>query len=210
MDKLSADLLFSIFQELDAKTLCVVSRVSKDFNVVADSDATWLSVHGFAKWRSLEILSRERTAISKMEDSFWNVRQRYQSAGEVYFRRDTGRDGDAEALARENYESAYWIHKAAKRDLDKAVGDLAISYQMLRVPLRLRVAAAKAIDAYYKVCRASHGATSKEIFGVDAARIYLTKLDRDVTLLVNTSELGTGVTFWWAATCCARSLWATQ
>ena len=217
MEKLSGDLLFSIFQELDAKTLCVVSQVSKDFNAVADSDVTWVSVHGFTRYRSLEILSELKVAISKFDEALSIAVEVEIAAGLVYFRRDTGRDADAEALARANFESAHQIWKATKLDLAKATQDLSIAYQMLRVPVRLRLAAASANSDYYFTCRVYNASgrffrklSQIEICGVDAARIHLTKLDREVTSLMDLSELAKATTFWWGAVCCARSPWATK
>lgn len=213
MEKLSGDLLFSIFQELDAKTLCVVSQVSKDFSAVADSDATWVSVHGFTRYRSLKIFSELKVAISKCDEALSIAIPAAISALTAFqLRLPTTAIQD-----RANWESAYQILEAKKHDLAKATQDLSIAYQMLRVPVRLRLAAASANSNYYAACRVYNARgrvfrklSQIEICAVDAARTHLTKLDREVTSLMDLSKLAKATTFWWGAVCCAQSPWATK
>jgi hypothetical protein len=66
-EELSYDLLSQIFLDQNPQTLCVLSQVSKDWKAVANSDDTWISVHGITKQQSKEIfldLETKRCALS--------------------------------------------------------------------------------------------------------------------------------------------------
>ena len=123
MEKLSGDLLHTIFQELDATTMCRLSQVSKDFQVIADSDSTWNIVHGFTKARSLEVV---RGHIRELLD----IEQELEDITYYPYREpnDTNWD-DVE-------EERVWCEHSAKL----AAVSLATLYRMMRVPIRLREA----------------------------------------------------------------------
>jgi len=103
--------------------------------------------------------------------------------------------------------NAHRLWKDTTGSLDKATRDLSVALQMLRVPRAMRLDAASARCEYYaelkKAQRKNHDASV-----VDAAWSRLTKINQDVALLIDEKALGTQTTFWWVATCCARSIWA--
>ena len=206
MDKLSNDLLQAIFQELDAVTLLKLSQVSKDFQIAADSDFTWKRVHGFTRKQSMAVIVESKRNIRVLGDMLWVARRAELKAGEIFFRAP---DSDWAVAEQKRLEltNAHRLWKDTTGNLDKATRDLSVAIQMLRVPLAIRRYAARARFEYYaelkKAQRKNHDASV-----VDAAWFRLTKINQDVALLIDEKALGTQTTFWWVATCCARSIWA--
>lgn len=147
MDSLSTDLLRAIFQELDAVMLCRLSTVSKDFRVAADDDSVWDSAHGFAKGRSLEILLELGVlSLSKTEEC--NAAATIASNSE--FDGSTEDESDDAIGRRDRAYEAWETAQNEKRIIQRTH---AIAYRMLRVPKKLRVAAADALVHYYKVAQ---------------------------------------------------------
>jgi len=206
MDKLSDDLLRAIFQELDAVTLLTLSQVSKEFQFAADSDFTWTYVHGFTRKQSMSVITESKRQIRVLGDMLWVARRAEQKAGEIFFRTPSS-DWVVSEQKRLELTNAHRLWKDTTGNLDKATRDLSVALQMLRVPLAMRLDAASARVAYYaelkKAQRKNHDASV-----VDAAWSRLTKINQDVALLIDEKALGTQTTFWWVATCCARSIWA--
>ena len=206
MDKLSDDLLRAIFQELDAVTLLTLSRVSKDFQILADSNSVWKYVHGFTRTQSMSIIAESKRRIRELGDLLWVARRAELKAGEIFFRAPSS-DWAVSEQKRLDLTNAHRLWKDTTGNLDKATRDLSVACQMLRVPLAMRRDAARARNEYYaelkKAQRKNHDASV-----VDAAWFRLTKINQDVALLIDEKALGTQTTFWWVATCCARSIWA--
>lgn len=145
MDSLSTDLLRAIFQELDAVMLCRLSKVSKDFRVAADEECVWNAAHGFTKGRSLEILF-ELGALSLSKTEECNAAARIASDSE--FDGSTEDESD-DAIGRRDRAYEAWEKLQQERRIIRQRH--AIAYRMLRVPKKLRVAAADALVHYYKV-----------------------------------------------------------
>lgn len=145
MDSLSTDLLRAIFQELDAVMLCRLSTVSKDCRVAADDDSVWNTAHGFAKGRSFEILM-ELGALSLSKTEECNAAAAIASNSE--FDGSTEDESD-DAIGRR--DRAYEAWDTAQNEKKIIRRTHAIAYRMLRVPKKLRVAAADALVHYYKV-----------------------------------------------------------
>lgn len=206
MDKLSDDLLRAIFQELDAVTLLTLSQVSKDFQIAADSDFTWKCVHGFTRKQSMTVIAESKRNIRVLGDMLWVARRAELKAGEIFFRTPSS-DWVVAEQKRLELTNAHRLWKDTTGNLDKATRDLSVAIQMLRVPLAMRLDAASARFEYYaelkKAQRKNHDASA-----TDAAWSRLTKINQDVALLIDEKALGTQTTFWWVATCCARSIWA--
>jgi hypothetical protein len=209
MDKLSSDLLGAIFQELDAVTLLVLSQVSKDFQVVADSDSTWKYVHGFTRTKSMTVITESKRRIRELGDLLWVARRAELKAGEIFFRAGRGepRDWVAEEQKRLDLTNAHRLWKDTTGSLDKATKDLSVALQMLRVPLAMRLDAARTRIEYYTELKKAQR-MKLDVSATDAARSRLTKINQDVALLIDEKALGNQTTFWWVATCCARSIWA--
>jgi hypothetical protein len=147
MDSLSTDLLRAIFQELDAVMLCRLSTLSKDFRVAADDDSVWETVNGFAKGRSWEILLELGVlSLSKTEEC--NAAATIASNSE--FDGSTEDDIDDAISRRDRAYAAWETAQNEKRIIQRTH---AIAYRMLRVPKKLRVAAADALVHYYKVAQ---------------------------------------------------------
>jgi len=206
MDKLSDDLLRAIFQELDAVTLLTLSQVSKEFQFAADSDFTWKYAHGFTRKQSMTVIAESKRNIRVLGDMLWVARRAELKAGEIFFRAPSS-DWAVSEQKRLELTNAHRLWKDTTGNLDKATRDLSVALQMLRVPLAMRLDAASARVEYYaelkKAQRKNHDASV-----VDAAWSRLTKINQDVALLIDEKALGTQTTFWWVATCCARSIWA--
>jgi hypothetical protein len=147
MDSLSTDLLRAIFQELDAVMLCRLSTVSKDCRVAADDDSVWDTAHGFAKGRSFLILT-ELGALSLSKTEECNAAATIASNSE--FDGSTEDESD-DAIGRRN--RAYEAWETAQNEKRIIRRTHAIAYRMLRVPKKLRVAAADALVHYYKVAQ---------------------------------------------------------
>jgi hypothetical protein len=209
MDKLSDDLLQAIFQELDAVTLLTLSRVSKEFQFAADSDSTWKYVHGFTRTQSMTVITESKRRIRELDDLLWVARRAELKAGEIFFRFGRGepRDWVAEEQKRLDLTNAHRLWKDTTGSLDKATRDLSVALQMLRVPLAMRLDAARTRIEYYAELKKAQRA-KLDVSATDAAMSRLTKINQDVALLIDKKALGTPVTFWWVATCCARSIWA--
>ena len=219
MDKLSGDMLQSIFQELDAATLCVVSRVSKDFQVAADSDSTWTWVHGYTKSETSNVITESKRRVRELGDLLWVARRAEQKAeqeaGEIYMRANP-RDFEVVAQKRVDLVNAHRLWRDTTGNLDKATRDLSVASQLLRVPLAMRLAATCARFEYYAELKKAHRKkldvasvdALDALDALDAARSRLTKINQGVALLVDEKVMGTQTTFWWVATCCARSIWA--
>ena len=147
MDSLSTDLLRAIFQELDAVMLCRLSTVSKDFRVAADDDSVWETAHGFAKGRSWVILLELGVlSLSKTEEC--NAAATIASNSE--FDGSTEDESD-DAIGQRDRAHAAWDN--LRQELLVTKRTHAIAYRMLRVPKKLRVAAADALVHYYKVAQ---------------------------------------------------------
>lgn len=144
MDSLSIDLLRAIFQELDAVMLCRLSKVSKDFRVAADEDCVWNAAHGFTKQRSLEILS-ELGALSLSKNEECLAAATVASNSEY----EGSADETDDAISRR--DRAYEAWDNLQQDRQIILRRHAIAYRTLRVPKKLRVAAADALVDYYKV-----------------------------------------------------------
>jgi hypothetical protein len=145
MDSLSTDLLRVIFQELDAVMLCRLSTVSKDCRVAADDDSVWDTAHGFAKGRSFLILT-ELGVLSLSKTHECNAAATIASNSE--FDGSTEDESD-DAIGRR--DRAYEAWETAQNEKKIIRRTHAIAYRMLRVPKKLRVAAADALVHYYKV-----------------------------------------------------------
>jgi hypothetical protein len=147
MDSLSIDLLRAIFQELDAVMLCRLPKVSKDFRVAADDDCVWNTAHGFTKKRSFEIIFELGTlSLSKSEEC--------SAAALIASNSDfdgSTEDESDDAIGRRDRAYAAW--DAAQNEKRIIRRTHAIAYRMLRVPKKLRVAAADALVHYYKVAQ---------------------------------------------------------
>jgi len=145
MDSLSTDLLSAIFQELDAVMLCRLATVSKDFRVAADEECVWETVNGFSKGRSWVILFELGVlSLSKTEEC--NAAAHIASISE--FDGSTEDESD-DAIGRR--DRAYEAWETAQNEQRIVRRTHAIAYRMLRVPKKLRVAAADALVHYYKV-----------------------------------------------------------
>ena len=206
MDKLSDDLLRAIFQELDAVSLLLLSQVSKEFQFAADSDSTWTYVHGFTRTQTMTVITESKRRIRELGDLLWVARRAELKAGEIFFRTNT-RDWAAEEQKRLELTNAHRLWKDTTGNLDKATGDLSVAIQMLRVPLAIRLDAARTRIEYYAELKKAQR-MKLDVSATDAARSRLTKINQDVALLVDEKAMGTQTTFWWVATCCARSIWA--
>jgi hypothetical protein len=206
MDKLSDDLLQAIFQELDAVTLLTLSRVSKDFQFAADSDSTWKYVHGFTRTQSMTVITESKRRIRELGDLLWVARRAELKAGEIFFRAPSS-DWVVSEQKRLDLTNAHQLWKDTTGNLDKATRDFSVALQMLRVPLSMRRDAARARIEYYAELKKAQR-VKLDVSATDAARSRLTKINQDVALLVDEKALGTQTTFWWVATCCARSIWA--
>jgi len=147
MNSLSTDLLRSIFQELDAVMLCRLSAVSKDCRVAADDDSVWDSAHGFSKGQSFVILI-ELGALSLSKTEECNAAAHIASISE--FDGSTEDESD-DAIGRRT--RAYEAWETAQNEKRIIQRTHAIAYRMLRVPKKLRVAAADALVHYYKVAQ---------------------------------------------------------
>ena len=134
MEKLSADILHAIFQELDATTLCRLSQVSKDFQVVADSDSTWNIVHGFTKARSLEIVCGHIRELLDIEAELEEI---------SYYPYREPNDTNWDAVE----EERVWCEHGAKI----AALSLATLYRMMRVPIRLREALSVNLLEWFRI-----------------------------------------------------------
>ena len=136
MEKLSSDILHTIFQELDATTLCRLAQVSKDFQFVADSNSVWNIAHGFTKERSLEIVRghiRELLDIEQeLEDITYYPYVEHESVNT---------DWDAAE------EDRVWCEHSAKL----AAVSLAMLYRTLRVPFRLREALSVNLLEWFRI-----------------------------------------------------------
>jgi hypothetical protein len=206
MDKLSSDLLQAIFQELDAVTLLTLSRVSKEFQFVADSDSAWKYVHGFTRKQSMSIITESKRNIRVLGDLLWVARRAELKAGEIFFRAPSS-DWVVAEQKRLELTNAHLLWKDTTGSLDKATRDLSVALQMLRVPRAMRLDAARTRNEYYTELKKARR-MKLDGSATDAAMSRLTKINQDVGLLVDKKALGTPVTFWWVATCCARSIWA--
>ena len=209
MDKLSDDLMCSIFQELDAVSLLTLSRVSKDFQILADSNSVWNIVHGFTRTQTMTVITESKRRIRELGDLLWVARRAELKAGEIFFRVGRGepRDWAAEEQKRLELTNAHRLWKDTTGSLDKATRDLSVALQMLRVPLAMRLDAARTRIEYYAELKKAQR-VKLDVSSTDAAMSRLTKINQDVGLLVDKTALGTPTTFWWVATCCARSIWA--
>ena len=150
-------------------TLCDLSKVSKSFYNIADSDDIWKSANGYTKVDSAEIIS---------------------------------------TLVFTNHFHTYYPNKPPF--IDDISRSFTIARQMLKVPVKLRIAAASARSVYHMEAgspAASHPATypAKK---VDEARATLAKSEKDVTNLIDKKVLVRVLAFSPAATCCALSVWA--
>jgi len=166
MDALPPDLLLKIFTEMEpsAKTLCDLSKVSKNFYVIADSDDIWKSANGYTKVESAEIISN----------------------------------------------LVFTNHFHMMSFIDDISRSWAIARQMLRVPVKVRIAAASARSAYYNAANSpavSHP-VSYPAKKIDDARAALAKIEKDVTSLIDQKVLSRVLPFSPASTCCALSVWA--
>jgi phage terminase large subunit-like protein len=206
MNELSDDLLQAIFQELDAVTLLALSQVSKDFRDAADSDSTWIWVHGFTKTETLTVITESKRRIRELGDLLWIARRAEQKAGEIFMRAEP-RDFAVEEQKRLDLTNAHRLWRDTTGNLDKATRDLSVASQLLRVPLAMRLAATSARFEYYAELKKAHR-KKLDVSSIDAVRSRLTKINQDVALLVDEKAMGTQTTFWWVATCCARSIWA--
>jgi hypothetical protein len=206
MEKLSDDLLQAIFQELDAVTLLTLSRVSKDFQILADSNSVWKYVHGFTRTQSMTVITESKRRIRELGDLLWVARRAELKAGEVFFRTPSS-DWVVAEQKRLDLTNAHLLWKDTTGNLDKATRDLSVARQMLRVPRAMRLDAASARCEYYAELKKAQR-MKLDVSVVDAARSRLTKINQDVALLIDEKALGTQTTFWWVATCCARSIWA--
>jgi hypothetical protein len=206
MDKLSDDLMCSIFQELDAVTLLLLSRVSKDFQILADSNSVWKYVHGFTRTQSMTVITESKRRIRELGDLLWVARRAELKAGEIFFRAPSS-DWVVAEQKRLDLTNAHRLWKDTTGSLDKATRDLSVALQMLRVPRAMRLDAARTrIEYYAELKKAQRMKLDGSV--VDAAMSRLAKINQDVGLLVDQKALGTPMTFWWVATCCARSIWA--
>jgi len=206
MDKLSDDLLRAIFQELDAVTLLTLSQVSKEFQFAADSDFTWKRVHGFTRTQSMTVITESKRHIRELGDLLWVARRAELKAGEIFFRTPSS-DWVVAEQKRLELTNAHRLWKDTTGNLDKATRDLSVAIQMLRVPLSMRLAAARTRIEYYTELKKAQR-MKLDVSATDAARSRLTKINQDVALLIDEKALGKQTTFWWVATCCARSIWA--
>jgi hypothetical protein len=145
MNSLSTDLLRAIFQELDAVMLCRLSSVSKDCRVAADDDSVWDAVHGFAKGKSFEILL-ELGALSLSKTEECNAAATIASNSEFD---GSTEDESEDAIGRRDRAYEAWDTLQTEQRIIRRTH--AIAYRMLRVPKKLRVAAADALVHYYKV-----------------------------------------------------------
>jgi hypothetical protein len=206
MEKLSRDLLEAIFQELDAVTLLTLSRVSKEFQFAADSDSTWKYVHGFTRAQTMTVITESKRSIRELGDLLWVARRAELKAGEIFCRAPSS-DWAVSEQKRLELTNAHRLWKDTTGSLDKATRDLSVALQMLRVPLSMRLDAARTrIEYYAELKKAQH--MKLDVSSTDAAMSRLTKINQDVALLIDRRALGTPITFWWVATCCARSIWA--
>lgn len=196
----------SIFQELDAVTLCVVSQVSKDFQVAADSDSTWTYVHGFTKSETSNVITESKRRVRELGDLLWVARRAEQKAGEIFIRANP-RDFVVEEQKRLELTNAHRLWRDTTGNLDKATRDLSVAIQLLRVPLAMRLAATCTRFEYYAELKKAHR-MKLDASTIDSFRSRLTKINQDVALLVDEKAMGTQTTSWWVATCCARSIWA--
>ena len=209
MDKLSDDLFCAIFQELDAVTLLTLSRVSKDFQNVADSNSVWNIAHGFTRTQTMTVITESKRRIRELGDLLWVARRAELKAGEIFVRagrRGEPRDWVAEEQKRLDLTNAHRLWKDTTGSLDKATRDLSVALQMLRVPLATRLYAERTRIEYYTALKKAQR-MKLDVSATDAARSRLTKINQDVALLVDEKAMGTQTTFWWVATCCARSIW---
>ncbi len=210
MENLSGDLLFSIFRELDAATLCILSQVSKDFNVAADNDDAWVAVHGFSKTSSRVIIAKLIVSIAELGKTLADASYTSSCADDIYFAVDPS-NIEAENLARSNFTTAHQLWNDAEYNFEQARQNLAIAYRMLRVPVALRVATACALHDYYRACdncELQH--LKKSVVIVHAARDALKIKELEVVMWEATPEqLNKRLAYTYtAAFCCARSPWA--
>ena len=206
MDKLSDDLFCAIFQGLDAVTLLTLSRVSKEFQFAADSDSTWTYVHGFTRTQTMTVITESKRRIRELDDLLCVARRAELKAGEIFVRA-RGTPWAVSEQKRLELTNAHRLWKDTAGNLDKATRDLSVALQMLRVPLATRLDAARTRIEYYMELKKAQR-MKLDVSATDAARSRLTKINQDVAMLVDEKALGTQTTFWWVATCCARSIWA--
>ena len=199
-------MLEAIFQELDAVTLLMLSQVSKDFQILADSNSVWNIAHGFTRKQSMSIITESKRNIRVLGDLLWVARRAELKASEIFFRAPSS-DWAVSEQKRLDLTNAHRLWKDTTGSLDKATRDLSVALQMLRVPLAMRLDAARARIEYYAELKKAQR-MKLDVAATDAARSRLTKINQEVALMVDEKALGTQTTFWWVATCCARSIWA--
>jgi hypothetical protein len=209
MEKLSGDLLLSIFQKLDAVMLCRLSLVSKDFHNIADDDEVWRVAHGFTKGDSMDIVAKLVATVSDLDLKAVSAKQVTHDAAEMYFKVDPSKDGE-ESAALSNYVLSNDHLNFMLYKLDKAMLNLSIAYRMLHVPVCLRIATASALNEYYLACDKSYASNAVLLESVrDALKktegcVVSWEVERESKqrkLWPKRSDIHT------AAFCCARSPW---
>ncbi len=119
------------------KTLCWLSQVSKDWKAVADSDETWISVHGITKFRSENILSDLKTKRYALSDQLFIAQKAGNKAREIYWRTDR-LNQVAEILAYKDYVTISNIYKNAKLAVDNVDKEIRLFHRMLLDPVSVR------------------------------------------------------------------------
>ena len=154
----------------------------------------------------MTVITESKRHIRELGDLLWVARRAELKAGEVFFRTPSS-DWVVAEQKRLDLTNAHLLWKDTTGNLDKATRDLSVACQMLRVPRAMRLDAASARCEYYAELKKAQR-MKLDVSVVDAARSRLTKINQDVALLIDEKALGTQTTFWWVATCCARSIWA--
>ena len=154
----------------------------------------------------MTVITESKRHIRELGDLLWVARRAELKAGEIFFR--TGHsDWVLSEQKRLDLTNAHRLWKDTTGNLDKATRDLSVAIQMLRVPLAIRLNAARTRIEYYAELKKAQR-MKLDVSVVDAAKARLAKINQDVALLIDEKALGKQLTFWWVATCCARSVWA--
>ena len=106
------------------QTLWILAQVSKDWKAVADSDETWISVHGITKLQSENILSDLKTKRYALSKQLFIAKQAANNALRIYWRTDRRLNPTADILAHKDHVTTYNIYKDAKlavNNVDKEI-----------------------------------------------------------------------------------------
>ena len=98
---------------------------------VADSDKTWISVHGITKLQSENILSDLKTKRYALSEQLFIAKQAANNALGIYWRTDRRLNPAADILACKDHVTTYNIYKDAKLAVDNVDKEIRLFHRML-------------------------------------------------------------------------------